>query len=122
MRHQSTSSRCIVNGAANPNADNLSLEEYIMHRANRYVASLILTAALVAPLSILAIPRPQDADAKNKVYDKQHKDYHNWDDNENRAWGQYQTDNKKTPQEFSKAKPKEQAQYWNWRHAHPDKN
>lgn len=109
-------------GAVNSKADYLNLEEYIMHRTHRYLASLILTAVLAAPLSILAVPRPQDSDAKNKVYDKQHKDYHDWNSNEDRAWGQYQTENKKTPHEFSKAKPKEQAQYWNWRHAHPDKN
>jgi hypothetical protein len=93
-----------------------------MHRAHRYVASLFLIAALAAPLSLMAIPVPQDASLQIRVYDKDHKDYHTWDDNENRSWVQYQTDNHKTQQEFSKASNKEQSQYWNFRHKHPDNN
>ncbi len=93
-----------------------------MHRAHRYIASLFLAAALAAPVSIMAVPVPQQDHAQNRVYDKDHKDYHNWDDNENRAWGQYLTENHKKSHEFSKANKREQSQYWNWRHAHPDKN
>jgi hypothetical protein len=63
------------------------LEDYDMHRTHRYIASLFLTAALVAPVSTMAVPVPQEARDQNRVYDKDHKDYHNWDDNENRAWG-----------------------------------
>ena len=69
-----------------------------MHRAHRYIASIFLTAALAAPVSIMAAPVPQESHDQNQVYDKGHKDYHNWDDNENRAWGQYLTENhKKNP-------------------------
>ena len=93
-----------------------------MHRAHRYIASLFLTAALAAPVSIMATPRPQDASVQVRVYDRDHKDYHNWDDNENRAWGQFTTENHKKSHEFSRANKKEQSQYWNWRHAHPDDN
>jgi hypothetical protein len=92
-----------------------------MHRPHHYLASLFLTAALGAPISIQAMPTPQDDhDRQNRVYDKQHKDYHNWDDNENRAWGVYLTENHRNPHEFSRANKREQSQYWNWRHAHPD--
>jgi hypothetical protein len=91
-----------------------------MHHAHRYIASLFLTAALVAPVTILAAPAPQEASVQVRVYDRNHKDYHNWDDNENRAWGQYQTEHHKKSHEFSKANNREQGQYWNWRHAHPD--
>ena len=89
-----------------------------MHCANRYIASLILTATFAAPVSIMAAPTPQTVQVR--VYDSGHKDYHNWDDNENRAWGVYLTENKKKPHEFKKAPKKEQSQYWNWRHDHPD--
>ena len=93
-----------------------------MHRAHSFIASLFLTAALAAPVSMMAAPKPQDASVQVRIYDKDHKDYHNWDDNENRAWGQYQAEHHRTSQEFSKANNKEQSQYWNWRHAHPDNN
>jgi hypothetical protein len=94
-----------------------------MHRPHRYLTALFLTAALAAPLSSVAAPTPQDdhdRDHQNRVYDKQHKDYHNWDDNENRAWNQYLSDNHRESREYSKSNKREQSQYWNWRHAHPD--
>jgi len=93
-----------------------------MHLAHRYVVSLFLTAAIAAPAAIMAVPVPQQASAQVRVYDKDHKDYHDWNQNENHAWGQYQTDNHQKHSEFSKANKKEQSQYWNWRHAHPDKD
>jgi hypothetical protein len=91
-----------------------------MQRAPGFIASLFLTAALAAPLSIMATPAPQEVGVQVRVYDKQHKDYHNWDDRENRAWGQYLSENHRDSHEYSKSKKKEQSQYWNWRHAHPD--
>ena len=91
-----------------------------MYTTHRFIASLILTAALAAPVSIMAAPKPQSESVQVRVYDKDHKDYHNWDDNENRAWGVYLTNNHKSFHEFSKANKKEQSQYWNWRHSHPD--
>jgi hypothetical protein len=100
----------------------LNLEDYNMHRAHCYIASLFLTAALAAPMAMIAAPGPQEAHAQVRVYDKEHKDYHNWDDNENRAWGQYLNENHRNSHEYSKATKKEQAQYWNYRHAHPDNN
>jgi hypothetical protein len=109
-------------GCRDSDTDIRNLEDYDMHRTHRYIASLFLTAALVAPVSTMAVPVPQEARDQNRVYAKDHKDYHNWDDNENRAWRQFLTENHKTSHEFSKANKKEQSQYWNWRHAHPDKN
>jgi len=93
-----------------------------MHRAYGYIASLFLTAALVAPVSIMAAPSPQTDSVQVRVYDSHHKDYHDWNDDENRAWGRYLSENKKKSHEFSKATNKEQSQYWNWRHTHPDNN
>lgn len=102
-----------------PESGHLKFGRY-MYRLRHYIASLFLTAALAAPISIMALPRPQDAGVQVRVYDKGHKDYHNWDNNENRAWGVYLSDNHKSSHEYSKANKKEQSQYWNWRHDHPD--
>ena len=90
-----------------------------MHRSHHYLASLFLTAALAAPMSILAAPAPQEASVQVRVYDRNHKDYHNWDGKENRAWNQYLTENHRDSHEYSKSKKREQSQYWDWRHAHP---
>ena len=107
-----------------------------MHQGYRYLSCFFLAAALAAPVAIAQQDdqrrgddqrQQQDQDNRNtenqnRVYDRGHKDYHNWDDNENRAWGQYRTEHHRDPQEFSKANNKEQAHYWDWRHAHPDKD
>jgi hypothetical protein len=91
-----------------------------MHSTRRIFASLILTAALMAPVTILAASKPQSDSITVRGYDKDHKDYHNWDDNENRAWGVFLTTNHRKQHEFSKSSKKEQSEYWNWRHSHPD--
>ena len=91
-----------------------------MHRAHRYVASLFLTAALAAPVSMMAAPVPQDAGVQVRVYDRDHKDYHNWDDHERQQWGVFLTNNHRHDHEYAHSSRKEQRQYWNWRHSHPD--
>ena len=102
-----------------------------MHHSYRYLfSSFFLTAALSVPTAMTAATKPQDngrqeenhRDDKdyNRVYDRDHKDYHNWDDHENNAWGIYLTKNHKKAHEFKGSNKKEQANYWNWRHSHPD--
>jgi hypothetical protein len=54
------------------------------------------------------------------VYDEKHKDYHVWDDHENAAWVRFQQEKHWKEHEWSKANKKEQEQYWEWRHSHPD--
>jgi hypothetical protein len=93
-----------------------------MRHPNRYITSLLLASILAVPVSIMAAPTPQSASIQVRVYDKNHKDYHNWDDRENHAWAAYLSDNHRKSHEFSKAKKKEQSQYWTWRHSHPDRD
>jgi hypothetical protein len=91
-----------------------------MHRAHRYVASLFLTAALAVPVSMMAAPAPQEAGVQVRVYDRDHKDYHNWDDHERHQWGIFLSDNHRHDHQYAHANRKEQSEYWNWRHSHPD--
>ncbi len=86
-----------------------------MHRIHRYIAALSLTTALAAPVALLAKPVPQE-----RVYDKEHKDYHHWDEKESGAWHRFLEENHRKEHEFAKADKKEQAEYWNWHHNHPD--
>ena len=91
-----------------------------MHDAKRYMASLFLAAAFAAPMSLMAVPRPVDATVQVRVFDRTHKDYHNWDDRENHAWAVYLTNNHRPQHEYARSSRREQDQYWNWRHSHPD--
>jgi hypothetical protein len=90
-------------------------------RIQRCVASLCLTAALGAPAVIVAAsPAVPAAQEDRGVYDREHKDYHHWDDHENGAWHRFLEENHRKDHEFAKSKRKEQEEYWAWRHNHPD--
>ena len=90
-----------------------------MHHSYRFIASLFLASALVAPVSIMAAPKPQ-ASIQVRVYDKDHHDYHNWDDHEDAAYRAYLTDHHQTYRVYAKQHHSTQKDYWNWRHEHPD--
>jgi hypothetical protein len=85
-----------------------------MKTSNRFAAAILMAIGLCAPL-VMA----QDQD-HHRYYDKTHKDYHTWDDNEQKSYGVFLNENHIAVHVFSKAKPTEQQQYWNWRHEHPD--
>lgn len=91
-----------------------------MHRAHRYIASLFLAAAIAAPLSVVASAAPQDANVQIRAYDKDHRDYHNWDDCEDRAYRGFLAERHETYREYNRQNHKMQKAYWNWRHEHPD--
>ena len=59
---------------------------------NRYVGSLFLAAALAAPAVIMAGPQTQESNVHVRVCDRNHRDYHNWDDREDRAYQRYLDD------------------------------
>lgn len=97
-----------------------------MHRGYRCLSTLFLTAALAAPVALMATANPQDdksheekRDNNKRYYDKGHKDYHTWDNNEDRAYLRYQTDHheKRT---FIQLSAGQQTAYWTWRHNNPD--
>jgi hypothetical protein len=93
-----------------------------MQRLNRYFSSLLLAAAIVAPTAIMAGPRPQEARVQVRVYDRNHRDYHNWDDHEDHAYRSYLQERHKDYREYDKQNNREQKRYWNYRHSHPDRD
>ena len=101
-----------------------------MHRGYRYLSSLFLTAALAAPVAMMAAASPQDnrnqgnqenrqGENNKRYYDKNHKDYHTWDSNEDSAYQRYQTEHHEK-RAFGQLNSKQQTAYWNWRHSNPD--
>jgi hypothetical protein len=83
-----------------------------------FLSSFILTAAMVAPMAISVNAAPQAISVR--VYDRDHKDYHNWDDREDRSYQLFRGEHHKYNVTYSKAKHGQQREYWTWRHAHPD--
>lgn len=55
-----------------------------------------------------------------RFYDDRGHDWHQWDDNEDRAYRQYLNESHRPFVEFSVGGPQLQLDYWNWRHTHPN--
>jgi hypothetical protein len=93
-----------------------------MHLAHRFMSSLLLATALMAPVAMMAAPPAQHVAVQLRVYDRNHKDYHNWDDHEESAYRRYLDEQHHSYRVYNKQNRKDQQQYWNWRHDHPDHN
>jgi hypothetical protein len=109
----------------------LSREEHEMQSGYKYLFSFfLLSAALAAPSVTSAAAKPQDNgrqeehqrdnNDRNRFYDRQHKDYHNWNDNEDRSFRVYLGERHREYHPFVELRVKEQNAYWKWRHRHPD--
>ena len=92
-----------------------------MHHIDRYIHSLLLAAAIAAPTAIMAEPKPQESRVQVRVYDRDHRDYHNWDDHEDRAYRGYLTERHRSYREYDQQHEREQRRYWKYRHNHPDR-
>lgn len=90
-----------------------------MHRC---FGPLLLVAAVVPAALIATEANAQEATVQVRVYDRNHKDYHNWDDREDRSYRNYLSEQHKDYREYNKQNRKEQDHYWNWRHSHPDRD
>jgi hypothetical protein len=95
-------------------------EDYIMRRIERYISSLILAAAIAAPALIVAEAKAQEASVQVRVYDRDHRDYHNWDDREDHAYRGYLVEQHRSYRAYDRQHYRVQRHYWNWRHSHPD--
>jgi hypothetical protein len=91
-----------------------------MRSLSRCISLLVLATAVAAPTAIMAAPKPQDASVQIRVYDRDHRDYHNWDDREDRAYRRYLAAQRRSYREYHRQHYIVQRHYWNWRHSHPD--
>jgi hypothetical protein len=93
-----------------------------MH-GHRFLGSLIVTSALLAPGLGQAVAAAQTRDVVKagpvslRVYDRGHKDYHVWDNQDDRTYCAYLSDNHHTHRPIAKLSNKRQTAYWNSRHA-----
>ena len=90
-----------------------------MRRVFRFANALLLGAALIAPIALRAQDRDHDRDDRNRrVYDPSHRDYHNWNGDEDQAYRQWygQTYNGRSYRDYRKLNKKQQQAYWKWRH------
>jgi hypothetical protein len=92
-------------------------------QAHRFLGSLIVAAALLAPVaaSAAATPAAPHETTQKRVYDRSHKDYHVWDNNEDQAYRQYLGDQHIKYRSYPTLGRKKQTTYWNYRHTQGQK-
>jgi hypothetical protein len=112
----------VVYSREHRDADIPELRDNTMKLINRYVGSLLLAAVIVAPGLVVTTAQAQEAIVQVRVYDRDHKDYHNWDDREDHVYRSYLSENHREYREYNKQNRKEQRNYWNYRHSHPDRD
>ena len=84
----------------------------------RYLSAFLLSGALLLPVAVVA---DDHRDEHNKrYYDKEAKDYHEWNEREAKAYRKYLEENHKQYHDWAKARREEQEDYWRWRHKHSD--
>jgi hypothetical protein len=116
MEHPSTGSRCQASDCRDCERGHSEIRRSTTHASCKQISGFAISGRSASSRS----GRPLHE--RKRVYNKEHKDYHNWDDNENRAWGQFLTENHRQSHEYAKSNKKEQSEYWNYRHSHPDKD
>jgi hypothetical protein len=80
-----------------------------------YITAFVLGTALLAPVAINA-----DEHHDKRYYDKDHKDYHEWNDREDRAYRKYLEGRHMQYRDWNRSRAAEQRDYWRGRHDHPD--
>ena len=77
-----------------------------------FLGTLILGVALTAPVAAQAV--------SVRIYDKGHKDYHVWNDNEDKAHRRWLEERHEQNREWRRENTSRQRDYWKWRHEHND--
>jgi hypothetical protein len=80
------------------------------------VAAVGFTA--VVPATASAGDGSQRAAHDRRVYDRDHRDYHNWNRDEDRMYREYLEQRHRKYRAFSRLSAKQQREYWRWRHDH----
>ena len=87
-----------------------------MHRFS--VLSLVLAAAtVIAPVAVRA---DDHHDKDKRYYDKDGRDYHTWNDHEDRAYRIYLGEQHRDYRGFAVISADRRREYFRWRHEHPD--
>lgn len=86
----------------------------------KILTSFVVGAALLIPGTISAQPQRHDDRDDHRYYDKKHKDYHEWNDHESRAYRIYWQQHHRNYVDWERASERQRNDYWNWRHSHSD--
>jgi hypothetical protein len=87
-----------------------------MHRF-LMLSALVLGTTLIG----FGVAQADDRDRHEKrYYDRQGRDYHSWNNNEDRAYRAYLQEQHREYREFHRVNRGRQREYFKWRHTHSD--
>ncbi len=81
------------------------------------VLTAFLAATLIAPVAMIAGGHHEK---EKRYYDRDNRDYHLWNGQEDRAYRVYVVERHRPYREFRRTRASEQREYFRWRHEHPD--
>lgn len=79
------------------------------------VAAIGATTLLPASASAQS---PARARQERRVFDRSHRDYHVWNNDEDRVYREFLTQRHRKYRAFARLTRKQQEEYWRWRHDH----
>lgn len=94
-----------------------------MRKSYKYLSLFFLTAAITAAAAVRVGAQEVVITHEGnhaRYYDRNHRDYHEWNDNEDRSYRVYLGERHREYHEFHHENSRRQRAYWNWRHSHPD--
>lgn len=86
----------------------------------KFLLALPLGVALLTPTYLVAQDHDRDDHHDRRYYDAEHKDYHEWNATEDRAYHRYWEDRHHAYIGWERANDAQRREYWRWRHEHPD--
>ena len=82
---------------------------------HRFLGSLLLSITLMTPVAMRA---DDDHHKIKRYYDKDARDWHEWNEQEEHAYRRYLQEKRRDYHDWGRAKREEQRDYWRWRHEH----
>ncbi len=91
----------------------------------RWTSAVVLAGAMAVPVALAAQDHDRDdrhRDREGRVYDRDHRDYHAWNSDEDRAYRRWygERHSGREYRDYDRMKSRDQREYWKWRHNHPD--
>ena len=85
----------------------------------KFLGALMLTGVLMTPAIMSA--KDHDRDDQRRYYDPYNRDYHQWNENEERAYRHWvEQERHQQYRDWKHARKRDQREYWRWRHEHQD--
>jgi len=78
------------------------------------LGGLLLAASMVAPVAVMA----DDHRAERRYYDRDHRDYHYWNDGEDREYRAYLVEQHRAYVPFVRVNVRHRREYFRYRHEH----